>query len=175
MQPGGSCAVPTRTISSCTASGTSALVRCWKSATPAIPSRGNWRAGADLRTDLPRYAVYREGVRGPDVTDARDLWQPDSVAFLISSGISFDQALEDAGVPTLRTGGCCGRSIPTKPAGPFRGNMVVTMRWLSPEQSIRAVQVTSRYPFNHGAPDSHWESVRNRRRPRASARRAAGR
>src|SRR5438477_374552 len=43
-------------------------------------------------------------------------------------------------------------SLPTKPAGPFRGNLVVTMRWLSPEQSIRAVQVTSRYPFNHGAP-----------------------
>ena len=96
-------------------------------------------AGADLRTDLPRYAVYRDGVRGPDVTDARDLWQPDSVAFLIGSGISFDQALEDAGVPTTQ-------------AGPFRGNMVVTMRWLTPDQSIRAVQVTSRYPFNHGAP-----------------------
>ena len=108
--------------------------------------------GADLRTDLPRYAVYRGGVRGPDVTDARDLWQPDSVAFLIGSGISFDRALEDAGVPTTQNRWVLRTSIPTKPAGPFRGNQVVTMRWLSPEQSIRAVQVTSRYPFNHGAP-----------------------
>ena len=108
--------------------------------------------GADLRTDLPRYAVYREGVRGPDVTDARDLWRPDLVAFLIGSGISFDQPLEDAGVPTGQNRWVLRTSLPTKPAGPFRGNMVVTMRWLSPEQSIRAVQVTSRFPFNHGAP-----------------------
>jgi uncharacterized protein YcsI (UPF0317 family) len=26
------------------------------------------------------------------------------------------------------------------------------MRWLTPSQAITAVQVTSRYPFNHGAP-----------------------
>jgi uncharacterized protein YcsI (UPF0317 family) len=108
--------------------------------------------GADLRTDLPRYAVYRQGIRGPDVADVRDLWQPDSVAFLIGSGISFDQALEDAGVPTGQNRWVLRTSLPTKPAGPFRGNLVVTMRWLSAEQSIRAVQVTSRYPFNHGAP-----------------------
>jgi len=108
--------------------------------------------GADLRTDLPRYAVYREGVRGADVTDARDLWRPDSVAFLIGSGISFDQALEDAGVPTGENRWVLRTKLPTKPAGLFRGNLVVTMRWLTPEQAIRAVQVTSRYPFNHGAP-----------------------
>jgi uncharacterized protein YcsI (UPF0317 family) len=108
--------------------------------------------GADLRTDLPRYAVYRDGVRGPDLTDARELWQPDSVAFLIGSGISFDQALEEAGVPTGKNRWVLRTSVPTKPAGPFRGNLVVTMRWLSAEQSIRAVQVTSRFPFNHGAP-----------------------
>jgi uncharacterized protein YcsI (UPF0317 family) len=30
--------------------------------------------------------------------------------------------------------------------------MVVTMRWMTPEQAIIATQVTSRFPFNHGAP-----------------------
>ena len=30
--------------------------------------------------------------------------------------------------------------------------MIVTMRWLTAQQAITATQVTSRFPFNHGAP-----------------------
>lgn len=108
--------------------------------------------GADLRTDLPRYAVYRNGQRAEDVTDARELWRSDFVSFLIGSGISFDQALEDAGIPTGKDRWVLRTTIPTAPAGRFHGPMAVTMRWLTPEQAIRAVQVTTRFPFNHGAP-----------------------
>lgn len=108
--------------------------------------------GADLRTDLPRYSVYCYGQRQDDVGDIRHLWQPDFVAFLIGSGISFDDALEQAGVPTTRNRWVVRSSIPTIPAGRFSGNMVVTMRWLTTEQAITAVQVTARYPFNHSAP-----------------------
>lgn len=108
--------------------------------------------GADLRTDLPRYAVYRSGERLEDTTDIRDLWRDDSVAFLIGSGISFDDALQTAGVQTTQHRWVLRSSLPTRPAGIFRGSMVVTMRWLAPEEAIKAVQVTSRYPLNHGAP-----------------------
>ncbi len=108
--------------------------------------------GADLRTDLPRYAVYRQGERQPDLTDIRDLWEQDFVAFLIGSGITFDLALERAGVPTTRDRWVLRCTLPTEPAGRFRGPMVVTMRWLTPEQAITAVQVSARFPFNHGAP-----------------------
>lgn len=108
--------------------------------------------GADLRTDLPRYAIYRAGTRAPDVTDIRELWEQDFVAFLLGSGISFDQALEDAGVPTQRHRWVLRSAIPTLPSGRFRGSLVVTMRWLTAEHAIRAVQVTSRFPLNHGAP-----------------------
>ena len=108
--------------------------------------------GADLRTDLPRYAVYREGRRLADVLDIKDLWKDDFVAFLIGSGITFDQALEDAGVPTTRDRWVLRTGMPTVPAGRFRGPMVVTMRWLAPEHAIIATQVTARFPFNHGAP-----------------------
>ena len=41
---------------------------------------------------------------------------------------------------------------PTEPAGRFSGNLIVTMRWLTPQQAITATQVSSRFPFNHGAP-----------------------
>jgi len=108
--------------------------------------------GADVRTDLPRYAVFREGEPQPHVADIRGLWRDDLVAFLIGSGISFDAALEDAGVQTTRDRWVLKTTILTAPAGRFCGPMVVTMRWLTPEQAITAVQVTARFPFNHGAP-----------------------
>lgn len=108
--------------------------------------------GADLRTDLPRYAVYRNGERQPDVTDLRAVWREDLVAFLIGSGITFDQALERTGVPTDRHRWVLRSRLPTVPAGRFRGDMAVTMRWLTPQQAIIATQVSSRFPFNHGAP-----------------------
>ncbi len=108
--------------------------------------------GADLRTDLPRYAVYRDGRRRPDVSSISDLWRDDFVSFLIGSGISFDQALEAAGVPTDRDRWVLRTSLPTVPAGRFHGPLVVTMRWLSPQQAITATQVTRRFPFHHGAP-----------------------
>ena len=119
---------------------------------------GSWEPklsapGADLRTDLPRYAVYRKGRRLEDVTDIKKLWQPDFVAFLIGSGITFDEALERAGVPTRNVDRwAVNTNIPTVPAGKFHGNMVVIMRWLTPAQAITATQVTARFPFNHGAP-----------------------
>lgn len=119
---------------------------------PGSPEPRRLAPGADLRTDLARYAVYRNGERQPDVTDVRDLWRDDLVAFLLGSGITFDQALERAGVPTHKHRWVLRSSIATEPAGCFRGNTVVTMRWLTPQQAITAAQITSRFPFNHGAP-----------------------
>jgi uncharacterized protein YcsI (UPF0317 family) len=107
--------------------------------------------GADLRTDLPKFSVFEHG-RRRDVPDVVELWRSDLVAFLIGSGITFDQALERAGVPTDRNRWVLRSNIPTVPAGRFRGDLAVTMRWLTSEQAIIATQVSSRFPFNHGAP-----------------------
>jgi len=40
----------------------------------------------------------------------------------------------------------------TEPADPFKGDLVVSMRPFRPDQAIRAIQVTSRFPLAHGAP-----------------------
>jgi uncharacterized protein YcsI (UPF0317 family) len=119
---------------------------------PGDPEPKRLAPGADLRYDLPRYAVYRRGERLEDVTDLEALWRDDLVAFLIGSGITFDDALERAGVPTDRHRWVVRSTIPTVPAGRFRGNLVATMRWLTPQQAIAATQVSARFPFNHGAP-----------------------
>ncbi len=108
--------------------------------------------GADLRTDLPRYAVFRDGVRFEDMCEIRALWREDSVGFLIGSSLTFDDALERAGVPKSEEVWVLNTDLPTVPAGRFEGSLVVTMRWMSPSQAIIATQLTSRYPFNHGAP-----------------------
>jgi len=107
--------------------------------------------GADLRTDLPKYAIYRNGTREADRTEIMDLWQDDSVAFLIGSGMTFDDPLERAGVPKTGTW-LLNTAIETAPAGKFHGNMVVTMRLMTPQQVVIACQLTGRFPLNHGAP-----------------------
>jgi uncharacterized protein YcsI (UPF0317 family) len=107
---------------------------------------------ADLRTDLPQYAVYRKGVREKNVTDIRDFWRKDSVGFLIGSSLSFDDALEKAGVPKSKDVWVLNTTIPSRPAGKFKGPVVVTMRWMTPAQAVIACQLTGRFPYNHGAP-----------------------
>lgn len=39
---------------------------------------------------------------------------------------------------------------PCRPAGRFHGNLVVSMRPMTPAQAIRATEVTARYPRVHG-------------------------
>lgn len=119
---------------------------------PGDPVPHRLAPNADLRTDCARYSVFVDGVRQADRTDIKDIWGEDLVAFLIGSGITFDDALERAGVPTDRYRWVLRTDRPTERAGPFGGNLVVTMRWLTPAQAITATQITARFPFNHGAP-----------------------
>lgn len=111
----------------------------------------------DIRTDIPRYRVYRDGVMSEEVTDVRDLWQDDMVAFLLGCSFSFEEALladglevrnitEGVNVPMYRT------NIECQPAGRFSGTTVVSMRPMKPKDAIRAIQICSRFPSVHGAP-----------------------
>ena len=121
---------------------------------PRLPALG---ADLDIRTDVPRYRVWRHGEQVDEVQDLHALWRDDLVAFLIGCSFSFEEALVDDGivlrhieqgsnVPMYRT------NVATRPAGPFRGPLVVSMRPLKPADAIRAVQITSRFPSVHGAP-----------------------
>jgi uncharacterized protein YcsI (UPF0317 family) len=118
---------------------------------PGDPEPRMSAPGADLRTDLSKYAIYREGVRQEDRTDILELWSADSVAFLIGSGMSFDDPLERAGVPKTQTW-VLNTTVQTVPAGRFHGPLVVTMRLMTPIQAIIATQLTARFVYTHGAP-----------------------
>jgi uncharacterized protein YcsI (UPF0317 family) len=160
---------------------------------------GAWGKKVDIRTDLPRYRIFRDGVLvqevdnllGPSlattatngetppavavaVAGAADavgtneddsakagagstLWQDDFVTFVIGCSFSFEEALSRAGIPIRhieqgRNVPMYRTTIPTEKAGIFEGPLVVSMRPMSVEDSIRAIEITSRYPKVHGSP-----------------------
>jgi uncharacterized protein YcsI (UPF0317 family) len=113
--------------------------------------------GADLRTDLPRYRVWRDGELADEPTDVTDVWTDDLVAFLIGCSFSFETALLDAGVPVRnieqgRNVSMYRTNLDCRPAGRLSGPLVVSMRPIPAAQVVTAVQVTSRMPAVHGAP-----------------------
>lgn len=111
----------------------------------------------DIATDIPQYRIWRNGELVDEPHSAADYWRDDLVSFVIGCSFTFEESLLSADIPLRHV--ACGAnvtmfrtSIPTQPAGPFQGPMVVSMRPLKPADAIRAVQITSRFPAVHGAP-----------------------
>jgi uncharacterized protein YcsI (UPF0317 family) len=114
--------------------------------------------GSDIRTDVGRYRVFRNGVADDaQPTDVRSLWRDDFVTFLLGCSFTFEAGLIAAGlpvrhidenrnVPMFRTNRACAA------AGRFAGPLVVSMRPYRPEQVDAVVEITNRYPAMHGGP-----------------------
>jgi len=127
-----------------------------------VTEPGSWEPGrvapgADLRTDLPRYRVYRQGVLVEEPSNLVDWWRDDLVAFLLGCSFSFEAAMQRAGLPVRHleqgtTVPMYRTSVACTPAGVFAGPLVVTMRPLTPAQAVEAAVITSRYPHAHGSP-----------------------
>jgi len=121
---------------------------------PRLPELG---ADIDIRTDVPRYRVFRDGALVEEVADLRDVWRSDLVTFVLGCSFSFEEALRAAGLPLRyveqgRNVSMYRTSIDCTPAGRFRGKLVVSMRPFKAADAIRAIEITSRYPRAHGAP-----------------------
>ena len=121
---------------------------------PHLPSLGG---DLDIRTDLPKYRVWRHGELVEEPPEIRHIWQDDLVSFALGCSFSFEQALVEEGIELRHM--TCGSNVPMYrtnircvPAGPFAGPLVVSMRPLNPADAIRAIQITSRFPAVHGAP-----------------------
>ena len=111
----------------------------------------------DIRSDIPKYRIYKYGELVEEVTDISDYWEDDMVGFLIGCSFTFEHALlnndipirhieEECNVPMYKT------NIPCIDAGIFHGNMVASMRPIPQKDVVRAAQVTSRFPAVHGGP-----------------------
>ncbi|MGI5351019.1 D-glutamate cyclase family protein [Streptomyces sp. CA-250714] len=102
-----------------------------------IGAAGGWTtrlaAGADLRTDLARYRVWRDGELVDEPPQVTDHWLDDLVAFLLGRPVALDADLAAAGVPLRHVEQ--GQPVPQyvtnrscRPAGRLNGPLVVAMR-----------------------------------------------
>ncbi len=111
----------------------------------------------DLRTDLPLYNIYKNGVFTDSVPDITSLWQNDFVAFAIGCSFTFERALlgarismrhieQNVTVPMYKT------KLQTKQVGAFGGPAVVSMRPIKESDLQRVNDICKQYPHAHGAP-----------------------
>ena len=126
----------------------------------AVP--GDWRIPAlgedlDIRTDIPRYRVWKHGELVAEPDNLNEVWRDDLVSFIIGCSFSFEEALMADGIEIRHI--ACGCNVPmyrtsvaTAASGAFHGPMVVSMRPMSPADAIRAIEITARFPAVHGAP-----------------------
>jgi uncharacterized protein YcsI (UPF0317 family) len=112
---------------------------------------------ADLRTDVPRYRVFRKGQLICEPPDITEHWQADLVAFLLGCSFTFEWALAAAGLPIAHQ--LQGVNVPMyvtnrrcSPAGAFDGPLVVSMRPFAPDAIPRVIEISARFPAMHGAP-----------------------
>jgi len=127
-----------------------------------VTAPGEWTPrqtapAADLRSDLPSYRVWQDGVLVDEPADIHHYWRDDLVSFLIGCSFTFDAGLRTAGLPVRHVD--LGKNVPMfrtnidcTPAGRLHGPLVVSMRPFSPAQAIRSVEITARHPEMHGSP-----------------------
>ncbi|MDI9889247.1 putative hydro-lyase [Streptomyces sp. HNM0645] len=126
-----------------------------------VTDAGSWSttlaAGADLRTDVPRYRVWENGRLVEEPCDVVDVWRSDLVTFLIGCSFTFESALRDAGVPLRhvdqgRNVAMYRTSLDCRPAGRLHGRMVVSMRQVPADLVGIAGRVSALMPAVHGGP-----------------------
>ncbi|AQH01429.1 hypothetical protein A9R05_21610 [Burkholderia sp. KK1] len=120
----------------------------------ALPTLGD---DLDVRTDVPRYTVYRNGKYSESLTDLTGVWREDLVVFALGCSFSFEHLLLKNGLPVrhIELGGSAPvfvSNIDNVRSGPFGGKLAVSMRPFNAAQTIKAIEITSRYPQVHGAP-----------------------
>ena len=121
---------------------------------PLLPTLGK---DVDIRTDVPLYRVWKNGVMVEEVSDITPLWRSDLVTFVLGCSFSFEHSLIEAGIELRhvtegKNVAMYKTNIQTIPAGTFHGPMVVSMRPMTAANAIRAVRISARVPSVHGAP-----------------------
>jgi len=124
---------------------------------PAGETEARCAPGSDLRTDLPGYRIFRDGRLEREADDILDVWREDLVSFLIGCSFSFEEALVEEGIALRhlmegRNVAMFDTSIACRPAGRFRGNMVVSMRPIRHDRVERVCAICRQFPRVHGEP-----------------------
>ena len=106
----------------------------------------------DIRTDLGKYDVIRDGQVVEQRTEIVDLFDDETVTFLIGSSVSFDGLLLQKGFKAA-FGPCIQiTDVDCITVGQFAGKMAVTLRSFDPEVVDDVWEFTSHFPQCHGEP-----------------------
>lgn len=121
---------------------------------PSLPTLGH---DIDIRTDVSKYRVFRNGELHDEINDISGVWSDDLVTVALGCSFTFENALLRNGIPVRHIE--AGKNVPMYrsnidliPAGKFGGKMVVTMRPIPEHQVAEAKDISSRFPHAHGAP-----------------------
>jgi uncharacterized protein YcsI (UPF0317 family) len=121
---------------------------------PMLPTLGQ---GIDIRTDVSKYRIFRDGILDREATQIADIWTDDLVTVALGCSFTFENALLRNKIPVRHME--TGRNVPMYrsnidlvPAGIFSGKMVVTMRPIPRDQVEQAYQISSCFPHAYGAP-----------------------
>ena len=108
---------------------------------------------SDIRTDLPRYTVFKDGKVIDEPTDVKKYWRDDMVTFLLACSWGWASVARAYNV-NFRYIGAYTTNIPCIPAGRFKtDHMIVSSSvFKTTYDAVRAIQICSRLPSGHGAP-----------------------
>ncbi|PCJ60311.1 MAG: DUF1445 domain-containing protein [Planctomycetota bacterium] len=118
---------------------------------------GKLATEVDVRVDLPKYQIFKNGLLVDSPDDILNYWQDDFVTFYLGCSFSFEDKLLEEGfklrhivegrnVPMYKS------NLPCASVGPFKGNMVVSMRPFLKEDISKVSQITKEFSFAHGDP-----------------------
>ncbi len=129
---------------------------------------------ADIRVDLTRYRVFRDGAFDREVRDLSTLWRNDLVAFLLGCSFTTVNVFREAGIrlrnvelhqdePSYRS------SLPCEQSVHFAGSTVVSMRPIARRDVELATVLSAQFPLAHGGPlhigDPQEIGIRNLAQP----------
>jgi uncharacterized protein YcsI (UPF0317 family) len=125
--------------------------------TPGDPFLNCTLGELDIRTDVPKYRVFRHGELVDEPTNIDSYWRSDLVVFVLGCSLSFELPLLEAGfhLPHIKRGTIVPMYITNqqcRPAGRFWGSMVVSMRSFPKDRVDEVVRITSKFPSVHGGP-----------------------
>jgi len=114
-------------------------------------------SGESVTTAIPKYRVYREGVLDQEMSSIDHLWQDDFVTFILGCSFTFESALVDENIlmrhiEDNKNVAMYETTLPCRPAGIFKGTMVVSMRPIKYTEVMKVIKITSHYSAVHGAP-----------------------
>jgi uncharacterized protein YcsI (UPF0317 family) len=113
--------------------------------------------GSDIRIDIPRYYVYKNGEMQEERNDIKEIWQEDFVTFLLGCSFTFESSLLQEGIllrhiERKKNVAMYKTNIQTKSAGAFSGPLVVSMRPILNDHIEKVIEITGRFPNMHGSP-----------------------